>query len=169
MTRRDERKRECECEEIRIMLIRNQESVFVLLISLLCREGPVWSQGLFLSNWSNHYEVSVPQSNYRSAGVVIIHVSLQLWSMAPYISSLWSSESGTPSPFPVISTMLSRDILLEQTVPSHCSRRIITLSLVPRNGLDLFLLLPWTPRGHLQLILRMVSDKHLSLEMHVSR
>ena len=50
---------------------------------------------------------------------------------APYISSLWSSESGTPSPSPVMSTLLSRDILLEQTAPSLCSRRFISLPTVP--------------------------------------
>ena len=42
----------------------------------------------------------------------------------------YEAQSGTPPPSPVMSALLSRDIHLEQTAPSHCSRRFITLPLV---------------------------------------
>ena len=46
------------------------------------------------------------------------------WPMASSTSSLWRSESGAQAPFPVMTKMFPGDIVLEQTVLSHCSKSI---------------------------------------------
>ena len=52
----------------------------------------------FDSQWPKGQEVSILQLNCRNAGALRIHIFPQLWPMASYTSSLWSSDTGIQVP-----------------------------------------------------------------------
>ena len=130
---------ECECEERRIMLIRSWESHPCVadldaVQRRTCLVSGTLSFPLIQSLRTIHPSAQLQKCcccEITRFPATVVHGTLHVLSM-----KLRDWNSGSHS---VMNEMLSRDVFLDQTAPSHCSMRIRTLSPDP------WLLSPFSP------------------------
>ena len=105
----------------------------------------------FDSQWPKGQGVSVLQLNCRSADVIRILIFPQLWPMASYASSLWSSETGIQVPILLWMRCSLGTCFLTRLPPPTAVWESEPCPLT-LDCLVLFLPLHWTPLGHLYLL-----------------
>ena len=104
----------------------------------------------FDAQWPKGQEGSILQLNVRSAGALRTHIFPQLWPMASYASCLWSSETGIQVPILLWMRCSLETCFLTRLPPPTAVWESEPCALTLDCSV-LFLLLPWTPLGHLYL------------------